>query len=105
MGGRGNRGKKLKIWGGSTILLVIVGLGHINLPWLGFFYINLKKSTTANTKKSTTILTVTFMARKDTRSPGPHHECHLQFNYKFNEKNTQKFSRMKKGGGAATFRH
>ena len=22
------------------------------------------------------------MARKDTRSPGPHHECHLHFNYK-----------------------
>ena len=49
-----------------------------------FLYQLKKKSTTATTKKTTTILTVTSMARKDTRSPGPHHECHLQFNYKFN---------------------
>ena len=44
------------------------------------------------------------MPRKDTRSPGPQHECHLQFNCKSNSIK-QKLSRRKKGGAAATFRH
>ena len=68
-----------------------------------FFIYQLKEN--YNYYKNTITLTVTFMARKDTRSPGPHHECHLHFNYKLIQRE-QKLSRTKKrGGAAATFRH
>ena len=60
-----------------------------------FFIYQLKKN--YNYYKNTATLTVTFMARKDTRSPGPHHECHLHFNYKLIQRE-QKLSRKKRRG-------
>ena len=59
------------------------------------FFISIKKN--YNYYKNTATLTVTLMARKDTRSPGPHHECHLHFNYKLIQRE-QKLSRTKRRG-------
>ena len=47
-------------------------------------------------KKIQLLINCDIHARKDTRSPGPHHECHLQFNYKINS-TKQKLRRTKKG--------
>ena len=41
-----------------------------------FYQSKIKKKQQFNTN------TVTFVERKDTRSPGPHYKCHLQFSTK-----------------------
>ena len=53
-----------------------------------YFY-QLKKQPQLLKEETTIESTVTFMARKDTRSPSPQHECHLKFNYKFNSRKTK----------------
>ena len=59
-----------------------------------FFIYQLKKNQLL--KKTAISLTVTFMAKKDRRSPGPHHECHLQFSYKI-DLTKQELRRTKNG--------
>ena len=43
------------------------------------------------------------MARKDTWSPGPHHECHLQFTEKLPHQKTNLSGKKKGRVGAAIF--